>query len=568
MIAMVREITERKKAEETLKESEMRFASVFHHAPISIAITRFADGKILEVNDAFFDIFVGHTRQEIVGNDLVTLNMWVYPGHRVMMVKMLSEKGRVERLETQFRRKSGEIRDVFIVAELINLKGEQAIIGIIIDITESKRAERMIIQRGEELSALNILGRTVNTSLSLDKTIKTALAGIRGAVDADLTFLFLRDGERLVLKESLPVDLGRRFGVIPEHRVGECLCGSAVREKKPLYSRDIFTDGRCTWQECKRAGIKSFVALPLTNGDEIIGVMGLASDTMRDFDQQSEFLETLASQVSVALVNAQLYEKSQQELSGRKRIEEALRIAKEEAETANRYKTEFLTNISHDLRTPLNAILGISHILKSVDMEEKYRKGVDFINERGKYLLALVEDILNASKIDLGKAEFKSEELDLHQLLAEAVETAQVGLGKKDVTVSLSFEGTIPRLKGDVLRVRQIIDNLLSNAFKYTLKGRIQVTAGIDDHQPNKDQYRVRVSVKDTGIGIPEAQLPYIFDPFTRFHEFYKGQIYDGVGLGLHIAQKLAVLMGGQIRVLSQIDKGSEFIVTFNLDKI
>ena len=112
------------------------------------------------------------------------------------------------------------------------------------------------------------------------------------------------------------------------------------------------------------------------------------------------------------------------------------------------------------------------------------------------------------------------------------------------------------------------MDNLLSNAFKYTQKGSIQVTAGPDDYQPHTDQYRVRVSVKDTGIGIPEEQLPYIFDPFTRFHEFYKGQIYDGVGLGLYIAQKLAILMGGDIRASSQVDKGSEFIATFNLDKI
>ena len=116
--------------------------------------------------------------------------------------------------------------------------------------------------------------------------------------------------------------------------------------------------------------------------------------------------------------------------------------------------------------------------------------------------------------------------------------------------------------------MRQVIDNLLSNAFKYTHTGRIQVTAGLDAQQPNADHCRVRVSVKDTGIGIPQEKLPHLFDSFTRFHESYKGQKYDGVGLGLHIVKQLLVLMGGNIRVLSQVDKGSEFIVTFNFDKI
>jgi len=256
------------------------------------------------------------------------------------------------------------------------------------------------------------------------------------------------------------------------------------------------------------------------------------------------------------------------DITERKLMEEELKIAKEQAEAANRYKTEFLRNISHDLRTPLNAILGFSQMLKSVPMEDKHRKGVDFINERGAYLLAMIEDILNASRIDSGKVELKSQELDLHKLLEDSMELSRVALGQKDVTMSLSCDGPMPRLKGDVFRVRQIIDNVLSNASKYTSQGQITLTAGVEDHQSNKNQYRVRVSVKDTGIGIPENKLPFIFDPFTRAHEFGKGQTYDGLGLGLHIAKKLAVLMGGDIRVLSQVNKGSEFIVTFNCDKI
>ena len=257
-----------------------------------------------------------------------------------------------------------------------------------------------------------------------------------------------------------------------------------------------------------------------------------------------------------------------QDITERKQAEEDLRIAKEQAEKANKYKSAFLMNITHDLRTPLNAILGFSQMLKSVDMEEKYKKCVDFINERGQHLSAMVEDILNASKIDFGKIELKSEEFDFRGLLEDSIKVATLGSAAKDLTVSLSLEGAIPRLKGDSLRVRQVIDNLLDNAVKYTQEGQIKVTAGLDDNQPNKDQYRLRVLVQDSGIGIPEEKLPYVFEPFTRFHEFYKGQKYEGVGLGLYIVKQLVTLMGGQVSVSSQVDRGSEFIIYFNFDKV
>lgn len=249
------------------------------------------------------------------------------------------------------------------------------------------------------------------------------------------------------------------------------------------------------------------------------------------------------------------------------RVMEALRKAKEQAEAANRYKTDFITNISHDLRTPLNAILGFAYILKSADLEEKHRKSVDFINDRAKHLLALVEDILDVSKIDSGKIELKSEEFDFQKLLENSVEASRVGIGKKDVTISLAVKGTIPRLKGDPLLVRKIVDNLLSNAVKYTERGEIKLTIEPDARQPDNDKYRVDVSVKDTGFGIPAKDLAYIFNPFARFHEFYKGRTYEGVGLGLHIVQELVRLMGGSVSVASEVDKGTEFRVALTFDK-
>jgi PAS domain S-box-containing protein len=193
------------------------------------------------------------------------------------------------------------------------------------DITERRKASEALQQRANELMALNALGRTINAILDVDETVNALLKGILEVVRPDLTFLFLRDGERLILMNVLPFSERPRLGHVPEHRVGECLCGLSVQEKQPLFCPDIHRDNRCIGVECKRAGIESFAALPLISGDDVIGVIGLASVTQRDFELRRGFLETMAGQASVALHNARLYEAAKLELAERKQVEDALR---------------------------------------------------------------------------------------------------------------------------------------------------------------------------------------------------------------------------------------------------
>ena len=191
------------------------------------------------------------------------------------------------------------------------------------DTTEPMPAETLLNQRSRELAALQAFGLAASISNSFDQISTAALRGMLETVQADLGFLFLREGERLILKEVLPPEMRQRLGIIPEHRVGECICGLTVREDRPLYSRDIHQDFRCTWEECKQAGIRSFAAIPLRNGEGSIGVCGLASLTERDFAAHASFLETLANQVAVALGNVQLYEAARREVAERKRAEAA-----------------------------------------------------------------------------------------------------------------------------------------------------------------------------------------------------------------------------------------------------
>jgi PAS domain S-box-containing protein len=198
------------------------------------------------------------------------------------------------------------------------------VLWLVRDITERKQLEAAAEKRTGELTALHALGLTVSSSLSLNQVCKAALQGMLAAVEPDLAYLFLRDGDRLLLHEVAPPEARYRLGEIPEHRVGECMCGLTVREDRSLYSRNIHTDSRCTWDECKNAGIHSFASLPLRAGKEIIGVIGLASITDRDFESQADFLEILAHQVSLALFNSRSYEAARRDLAERKSAEERL----------------------------------------------------------------------------------------------------------------------------------------------------------------------------------------------------------------------------------------------------
>jgi len=259
---------------------------------------------------------------------------------------------------------------------------------------------------------------------------------------------------------------------------------------------------------------------------------------------------------------------SVRDIAERKKVEEVLRNEKEKAETANKAKTEFLTNLSHDIRTPLNAMLGFTSILQRQITDAKFRRQLKIMHESGQNLLALVNDILDISRVESGKVLLQPAEFDIYELMDYVVDVAKHEIGDRDLKIEYDVVSDSRRFIGDHVRLKQIFVNLLTNAVKYTDKGKVKVAVRIASPEKGEKNRLVMVSVKDTGFGIPKDKIDRIFEPFSRFHEFEGGRIRKGMGLGLYITKTLIRLMGGDITVTSKVGSGSEFLFTIKLKTV
>ena len=256
----------------------------------------------------------------------------------------------------------------------------------------------------------------------------------------------------------------------------------------------------------------------------------------------------------------------QSEIAERKRIETELRSAKEQAEVANRAKSEFLAMMSHELRTPLNAVIGFAEIMAGQFFgplgSEQYRRYANDIHMSGKHLLSLINDILDLSKIEANRFELHEEILSVarswravHSILQESISSAGLAL-EADVSNSL------PRLCGDERAIRQILINLLSNAVKFTPEGgRITITAGVDP------EGRLILSVADTGIGISEQDLADVILPFKQV-DASLARKFEGTGLGLPLTQRLVEMHDGQLEIESALGVGTTVKLTFPAERV
>jgi signal transduction histidine kinase len=319
-----------------------------------------------------------------------------------------------------------------------------------------------------------------------------------------------------------------------------------VLEGKVIHIPDVQTDAEYKWQEAQRlGGYRTVLGVPMMREGVTIGVVTLSRAEVRPFsDKEIELVSTFADQAAIAIENVRLFDEIQ---------EKSRQLAE-----ASQHKSQFLANMSHELRTPLNAIIGVTEMLRE-DAESLNQdlEPLDRVLGAGRHLLALINDILDLSKIEAGRMELNLETFALPPLIDGVVKTIEPLAAKNGNEVAVHCDAAIGTMHADQMRLRQALLNLMSNANKFTEKGT--VTIATHQEQENGRDW-VTLSVTDTGIGMTAEQMGKLFQEFSQASSTTASK-YGGTGLGLVISRRFCQMMGGDITVASEPGKGSVFTV-------
>ncbi len=494
------EITERKLAEQTLRESEGLFRSLFEEHPAVKLIIDPETGAIVDANTAASE-FYGWTLDELRQMRITDINL--LPPEEARFAMTETAKAGKRFWQFQHRLADGSIRDVEALAGLVWIAGRKHLHTVIIDVTVKKRAEQAnrLLRRSIEQSPISIIVTDASGTIEYVNPQFTRITGYSAEDAIGNTMRILKSGEH---------DVEFYTNLWTTITSGRDWFGEFRNRRK---------NGELYWE-------RSIISSLTDENGAITHYISVKEDTT---EQRRLLAELIA--------------------------------AKEKAEESDRLKSTFLANMSHEVRTPMNAIIGFADLLNAKEIRpDEHEQYTAIIKQRSYDLLAIINDILDISMIDSGQIKIYPELWNVEELLHDLYVTYSHLIAQSEDTqctlrLANSLSDSELEVMMDAQRVRQVLTNLLSNAMKFTKEGSI--TFGCIRHSDDELEF----FVADTGIGIPEEAFEFIFNRFRQVDES-STRPYGGTGLGLSISRGFVELMGGRIWVESEIGKGSTFHFT------
>ena len=566
---ILRDISERKRAEVARIEESNRYDAAIHSSRQLLFDWNSFTGDVSYAGD--LSHFFGYNAGEMAGG-IERLRQLI---HLDDLASFDEEIARVTASRDPFRltfrvsRKDG--REIVIDAKghfFLDRRGHFGrMVGFFADITTERQAqdalelaherlEQRVAERTAELARANTvihdralqqeavarLGQRALIGMTRSELFSEAAAAVNETLNVEVCSLLELSEDRTELtvvgSAGWPDDsIHNALPVGPNSQSGYTLL---LRE--PVISDDLAEEARFTVSEAARSiNARSALSVVVQTSGTPFGVLCTMSLEPRRFSQEDvHFLQTVANVLTGAI--------------NRQKAEESIRLAQEQAESANRAKSEFLSRMSHELRTPLNAIIGFTQLLEMEQLSANQAESVSHIARGGEHLLALINQVLDIARIDTGRMTLTIEPVEIGASLREAAELIQPLAHRHGITVKLELggDGEIC-VNADRQRMQQVFMNLLSNAVKYNRPdGSVVVTAEIVED-------RVLIRIRDTGAGIPAEKMSRLFVPFERLGA-EQTQV-DGTGIGLALAQRIVGSNNGRLTVESVVSEGSTFTV-------